>query len=324
MHGARQFLQALAWAVLGLSSCLTARAQEFPARPVHVLVGFAAGGTTDILARLVGERLSQMWQQTVVVENRPGAGGLIAMEALARAPATGYTVGVLTFNHVVAQELLAKPSFSIESDLVPVVGLARQGNVLVVHPSVPARNTTELIAYLKSSPGKVSYASGGNGSPAHVAAELFKLMTGVDMAHVPYKGGAPALQDVAAGHVALMFAATPPALPLIKGGKLRALAVTSDTRMVQLPELPTLAESGISYDVRDWQGLVLPAGTPAAIVSKLNADVRKILESPEVQARITSLGGEAASGTPSDFNTYIKGETLKWRKVVREARISGN
>lgn len=324
MSGARRLFFSVAWAILGLSQCFTAWAQEFPSKPVHVLVGFAAGGPTDILARIVGERLSQMWQQPVVIENRPGAGGIIAMEAVARAPATGYTVGVLTLNHVVAQELLAKPPFTIASDLVPVVGIARQGNVLVVNPSIPAKTTVELITYLKSQPGKVSYASGGNGSPAHVAGELFKLMAGVDMTHVPYKGAAPALQDVAAGHVALMFAAAPPALPLVKGGKLRALAVTSDTRMAQMPDLPTLAEVGIAYDVRDWQGLVVPLGTPAPIVSKLNADVRKILDSPDVQARITSLGGEAAGSTPSDFAAHIKGETMKWRKVVKEAKISSN
>ncbi|HEX9718465.1 MAG TPA: tripartite tricarboxylate transporter substrate binding protein [Ramlibacter sp.] len=324
MSRTRRFLLAVAWGILGLSHGVAAWAQEFPSKPVHVLVGFAAGGPTDILARLVGERLSQMWQQPVVVENRAGAGGMIALEAVTRAPADGYTVGVLNLNHVVAQELLAKPSFSIEKDLVPVIGLARQGNVLVVNPSIPARNTAELISYVKSMPGKVSYASGGNGSPAHLAGELFKLTAGVDMTHVPYKGAAPGLQDVAAGHVALMFAAAPPALQLIKAGKLRALAVTSDTRMAQFPDLPTLAESGIAVDVRDWQGLVVPAGTPGAIVSKLNADVLKVLGSPDFRARVLSLGGEVAGGTPADFAAQIRSETLKWRKVVKEAKISGN
>jgi tripartite-type tricarboxylate transporter receptor subunit TctC len=324
MSRTRRFLLAVAWGILGLSHGVAAWAQEFPSKPVHVLVGFAAGGPTDILARLVGERLSQTWQQPVVVENRAGAGGMIALEAVTRAPADGYTVGVLNLNHVVAQELLAKPSFSIEKDLVPVIGLARQGNVLVVNPSIPARNTAELISYVKSMPGKVSYASGGNGSPAHLAGELFKLTAGVDMTHVPYKGAAPGLQDVAAGHVALMFAAAPPALQLIKAGKLRALAVTSDTRMAQFPDLPTLAESGIAVDVRDWQGLVVPAGTPGAIVSKLNADVLKVLGSPDFQARVLSLGGEVAGGTPADFAAQIRSETLKWRKVVKEAKISGN
>jgi tripartite-type tricarboxylate transporter receptor subunit TctC len=323
MSVSRRVLLAMAWGILSLSHGL-AWAQEFPSKPVHVLVGFAAGGPTDILARLVGERLSQIWQQPVVVENHAGAGGMIALEAVTRAPADGYTVGVLNLNHVVAQELLAKPPFNIEKDLVPVIGLARQGNVLVVNPSIPARTTAELISYIKSMPGAVSYASGGNGSPAHLAGELFKIMAGVDMTHVPYKGAAPGLQDVVAGHVTLMFAAAPPALPLIKAGQLRALAVTSDTRMAQLPDLPTLAESGIAYDVRDWQGLVVPAGTPAPIVSKLNSDVLKVLNSPGFQARVVSLGGEVAGGTPADFAAHIRSETIKWRKVVKEAKISGN
>lgn len=323
MNRARRFLVAVAFGLLGPLHGGVAWAQEFPARPVHVLVGFAAGGPTDILARLLGERLTQMWQQPVVVENRAGAGGMIALEAVVRAPADGYTVGVLNLNHVVAQELLAKPSFNIEKDLTAVIGLARQGNVLVVNPSIPARTTAELILYIKSMPGKLSYASGGNGSPAHLAAELFKLTAGVDMTHVPYKGAAPGLQDVAAGHVTLMFAAAPPALPLLKANKLRAIAVTSAARMAQLPDLPTLAESGIALDVRDWQGLVVPAGTPGPIVSKLNADLLKVLSSPEFQARVLSLGGEVAGGKPADFASHIQSETLKWRKVVKEAKISG-
>lgn len=324
MSLARRFLAAAALGLCAMSQGVAVWAQEFPAKPVHVLVGFAAGGPTDILARLVAERLSAMWQQPVVVENRAGAGGMIALEAVTRAPADGYTVGVLNLNHVVAQELLAKPAFNIEKDLVPVIGLARQGNVLVVNPSIPARNTAELIAYVKSMPGKVSYASGGNGSPAHLAGELFKLTAGVDMTHVAYKGAAPGLQDVAAGHVALMFAAAPPSLPLVKAGKLRALAVTSDTRMAQFPDLPTLAESGIALDVRDWQGLVVPAGTPASVVGKLNADVAKVLASPGFQERVASLGGEVAGGTIAEFTAHIRNETTKWRKVVRQARISAN
>lgn len=324
MRSVRRFFVAAVLGFLSLSHGLGAWAQEFPAKPVHVLVGFAAGGPTDILARLVGERLSQAWQQPVVVENRAGAGGMIALEAVTRAPADGYTVGVLNLNHIVAQELLAKPAFAIEKDLIPIVGLARQGNVLVVNPSIPARNTAELISYIKSNPGKVSYASGGNGSPAHLAGELFKLTAGVEMTHIAYKGAAPGLQDVAAGHVALMFAAAPPALTLVKAGKLRALAVTSGTRMAQFPDLPTLAESGIAMDVRDWQGLVVPAGTPEAIVAKLNADALKVLNSPAFQERVAALGGEVAGGTAAGFAAHIRDETAKWRKVVRQARITAN
>lgn len=314
--------------VLRALACLllagAAHAQGYPSRPVHLIVGFAAGGPSDLLARLLGERLAQQWQQPVVVENRPGAGGMIALEALTRAPADGHTLGMLNFNHVVARELLAKPPLDIEKDLVPITGLARQGNVLVVHPAVPAKTVAELITYIKSQPGKTAYASGGNGSPAHLAGELFKLTTGADMAHVAYKGAAPGLQDVVAGHVALMFAAAPAAMPLIKAGKVRALGVTSSTRMAQLPELPALAETGFSYDVRDWQGLVAPAGTPTAIAAKINADVSLALQTPAIQARIQELGGEVAGSSAADFAAFVRDETLKWRRVVTQARITSN
>lgn len=324
MQRSRRSILAAACGVLAAGHHALARAQDYPTRPAHFIVGFAAGGPTDILARLLAERLSQAWQRPVVVENRPGAGGMIALSAVLQAPADGHTVGVLNLNHVVAQELQAKPAFDIAKDLVPVTGLARQGNVLVVNPSVPARTTADLIAHIKSQPGKINYASGGNGSPAHLAGELFKLTAGVDMSHVAYKGAAPALQDVIAGHVTLMFAAAPPALPMISSGKLRALAVTSDTRMTQFPDLPTLAEAGIAMDVRDWQGLVLPAGASASIVAKLQADVQQVLGAPAFRERVVALGGEVMAGTAADFAAHIRSETAKWRKVVKDARITAN
>lgn len=320
----RRLILSSMWATLGLCHGFSAFAQEFPLKPVRIVVGFAAGGPTDILARMLGEGLSQQWQQPVVIENRAGAGGMIALESVMRAPADGYTLGVLNLNHVVARELLAKPLFDIEKDLVPISGIARQGNVLVVNPAIPAKTSEELIAYIKSRPGKISYASGGNGSPAHLAGELFKILAGVDMTHVAYKGAAPGLQDVAAGHVSLMFAATPPALPLINAGKLRALAVTSNARMVQFPDLPALSETGISFDVRDWQGLVVPAGTPPSIIAKLHTDVLKVLHAPSFQSRVNSFGGEVSSGSAADFAAFIRAETIKWRKVVQEARIAIN
>ena len=299
-------------------------AQDYPAKNVHLLVGFAAGGPTDVLARLVGQKLSEKWQQPVVVENKTGASGTIQLDALAKSAPDGYTLGILNLNHVIAGEMLKKLSFSIQKDFAPIIAIARQGNVLVIHPDIPAKNAAELIAYLKGRPGQVNYASGGNGSPAHVAGELFKLMAGVDMVHVPYKGAAPALQDVVAGHVKVMFAAAPPALPLVKAGKLRALAVTSDTRAPSLPDLPTLAESGINYDVRDWQGLVAPAKLSPALAAKINADVRAVLALPEVKERIAALGAEPVGGTPAEFAAYIARETGKWRSVVQQARISAD
>lgn len=323
MQGSRRSFLAAACS-LALGHTAVAIAQDYPSKPVHLIVGFAAGGPTDILARLLAERLSHAWQQPVVVDNRAGAGGMIALASVVRAPADGYTVGVLNLNHIVAQELLAKPAFDIAKDLVPVTGIARQGNVLVVNPSVPARSVTELVSYIKSQAGKINYASGGNGSPAHLAGELFKLTAAVDMTHVAYKGAAPGLQDVVAGHVTLMFAAAPPAVELLKAGKLRALAVTSDSRMSQFPDLPTLIESGIAFDVHDWQGLVLPTGSSPAVVAKLNRDVVKILDAPAFRERVADLGGEVSGGTPADFAALIRSETIKWRKVVKEARITAN
>ena len=296
-------------------------AQEFPSRPVRILVGQTAGGGTDILARVLADKLGQMWHQSVIVENRAGASGAIAMDVVAKAPPDGYTLGMLIFNHVVLEELLKSPPYLIATDLTPLISLSRQSNILVVNPSLPANNVTELVTYLKANPGKISYASGGAGSPAHVAAELFKLQTGVDMVHVPYKGAAPAVQDLMGGQVQVMFAASPSALPQVRAGKLRALAVTSDTRSAQTPDIPSLAESGIQYDVRDWQGVVGPAGMAPSLVAKINADVQTILDSPEVKARISSLGGEVAGGPPSRFADQLRSETQKWKRVVDEANL---
>ncbi len=308
-------------ACLGLG-LVPATAQEFPTKPVRILVGAAPGGGTDLIARLVGDKLSQMWRQPVLVENRAGASGSIAMDAVAKSAPDAYTLGMLILAHVVYEELAKTPPYTIARDLTPLISIARQSNVLVVHPALPVANARELITYLKANPGKVSYASAGPGSPAHLAAELFKLQAGVDMLHVPYKGAAPAIQDVMAGTVQVMFAAAPSALPLLPGGKVRALAVTSDTRSAQSPDIPSLSESGIQYDVRDWQGLVGPAGLPAPIVARINADMQKVLEMPDVKARIASLGGEIASGLPARFEAQLRSETDKWKRVVRDAKLT--
>ncbi len=299
-----------------------ALAQEFPTRPVRILVGAAPGGGTDIIARLVGDKLTQMWHQPVIVENRAGASGSIAMDAVAKSVPDGYTLGMLILAHVVFEELFKTPPYTIARDLTPIISIARQSNVLVVNPALPVANVKELVAYLKANPGKVSYASAGAGSPAHLAAELFKLQAGVDMVHVPYKGAAPAIQDVMGGSVQVMFAAAPSALPLLASGKVRALAVTSDTRSAQSPDIPSLSESGIQYDVRDWQGLVGPAGAPAALVERINADMQKVLEMPDVKARIAALGGEIAGGPPARFDAQLRRETEKWKRVVRDAKLT--
>jgi tripartite-type tricarboxylate transporter receptor subunit TctC len=299
-----------------------AGAQPYPSKPVHVLVGFAAGGSGDTLARMFGDKLAQLWGQPVIVENRIGASGTIALEAVAKAAPDGYTLGMLNFAHVVAGELL-KLTYRIE-DLTPIAGLAQQANVLVLNPSLPPTNVADLIQYLKKRPLGLSFASGGSGSPGHVAGELFMQKTGVEMVHVPYKGGPPALQDVVAGHVGVMFAPAPPALALLQAGKLRAVAVTSNTRSSFLPDLPTLAESGIDYDVRDWHGLVGPPGMPNELASKISGDVLKVLNMPEIRRRIASMTGEPLPGTAGDFARLVSGETVKWRAVVKQAKISAN
>jgi len=318
----RSYISFIAAAIIA-SVTFGAAAQDFPTKPVHIMVGFAAGGTGDTLARMLGEKLSQIWGQPVIVENRIGASGTIALEAVARAAPDGYTLGMLNFAHVVAAELIKLP-FKIDTDFAPIAGIAQQANILVVNPSLPINSVPQLIEYAKARPGQLSFASGGTGSPGHVAGELFKQMTGVDMIHVPYKGGPPALQDVVAGHVALMFAPAPPALALIKGGRLRPLAVTSGTRSAAMPDLPTLASSGFDYDVRDWHGLVGPAGMAPALVSKINSDVGKVLAMPDIKDRILAMTGDLLTGSPADFNRLIAGETTKWGTVVKQAKISSN
>ena len=322
MSRLQKLLPGVALALTACACAVPALAQDFPARRVRFLIGQPPGGGSDVLARLLGDRLAQIWRQPVVVESLPGASGSIAMNAVIKAAPDGHTLGLLNFNNVVFEALAKNPPYALEKDVTPIISVARQSNVLVVSPAVPAGNVTELLAYIRANPGKVSFASGGAGSPAHLAGELFKLQTGVDMVHVPYKGAGPAVQDVLAGNVTLMFAAAPAALPLVRAGRMRALAVTSDTRSAQTPEIPSLAESGIQFDVRDFQGIVGPAGMPAALLARINADLQQVLEVADVRARIAALGGEITGGTPARFAGQIRDEAAKWKRVVREAKLS--
>ena len=322
MSRLQKLLPGVALALTACACAVPALAQDFPARRVRFLIGQPPGGGSDVLARLLGDRLAQIWRQPVVVESLPGASGSIAMNTLIKAAPDGHTLGLLNFNNVVFEALAKNPPYALEKDVTPIISVARQSNVLVVSPAVPAGNVTELLAYIRANPGKVSFASGGAGSPAHLAGELFKLQTGVDMVHVPYKGAGPAVQDVLAGNVTLMFAAAPAALPLVRAGRMRALAVTSDTRSAQTPEIPSLAESGIQFDVRDFQGIVGPAGMPAALLARINADLQQVLEVADVRARIAALGGETTGGTPTRFAGQIRDEAAKWKRVVREAKLS--
>jgi tripartite-type tricarboxylate transporter receptor subunit TctC len=293
----------------------------FPDKPVRFVIGFTPGGPSDILARAVGQKLNERWSQQVVVENRPGAGGNIAAEVVAKSAADGHTWllgnnSILATNHALYRKLAYDPV----KDFAPVALVAVQPNILVVHPEVKANSLMELIALAKQSPGKLNYASSGAGAAAHLAGELFKAMAGVDLVHVPYKGAQPALTDVVAGQVQLMFATSASAIPYIKNGRLRALAVTTARRSPSVPELPTIAEAGLpGFEATTWHGVVVPAATPAALVQRLNQDINAVLKEKDLNERLAGLGAEVLTGTPRDFADYIAREIPKWTKVVKDS-----
>ncbi|MEO8675947.1 MAG: tripartite tricarboxylate transporter substrate binding protein [Casimicrobiaceae bacterium] len=307
-------------ALLALAA-IVASAQTYPAKPIRLVVPFPPGGATDILARDVAQKLTEAWGQQVIVDNRPGAGGNIGSELVAKAAPDGYTLEMGTVGtHAINASLYAKMPYDHVKDFAPVILVAGVPNVLVVNPALPANSVAELIAYAKANPGKLNFASSGNGTSIHLSGELFKFMAGVQMTHVPYKGSAPALQDLLGGQVQLMFDNLPPSLPQIKAGKLRALAVTSLTRAPALPDVPTMAEAGLpGFEASSWFGVLAPAGTPPAIVTKLNAEIAKWLATPEAKERLSKQGANAAGGTPEDFAKHIAAETAKWAKVVKDS-----
>jgi tripartite-type tricarboxylate transporter receptor subunit TctC len=285
------------------------------------VVPFPPGGATDILARDVAQKLTEAWGQSVVVDNRPGAGGNIGSELVAKAPPDGYTLLMGTVGtHAINASLYAKMPYDHIRDFAPVILVAGVPNVLVVNPALPVNTVAELIAYAKANPGKLNFASSGNGTSIHLSGELFKVMAGVQMTHVPYKGSAPAVADLISGQVQLMFDNLPPSLPQIKAGKLRALAVTSSTRAPALPDVPTMAEAGLpGFEASSWFGVLAPAGTPPAIVAKLNAEIARWLATPEAKERLSKQGADAAGGSPEDFVKHIAAETTKWAKVVKDS-----
>jgi tripartite-type tricarboxylate transporter receptor subunit TctC len=294
-------------------------AANYPTKPVRLVVPFPAGGTTDILARAVAQKLSEAWGQQVIVDNRPGAGGNIGSDLVAKSKPDGYTLLMGTVGtHAINPSLYKNMPYDHVKDFVPVILVAGVPNVLVVNPSLPVHSVPELIAYAKANPGKLNFASSGNGTSIHLSGELFKAMTGVEMTHVPYKGSAPALTDLIGGQVQLMFDNLPSSLPFIKAGKLRALAVTSGARAAALPDLPTLAESGLpGFEASSWFGVLAPAGTPRDIVAKLNGAIAGWLASPEAKEKLLAQGAIAAGGAPEDFARHIGAETSKWAKVVK-------
>ena len=306
-------------AAIAVAASSAAQAPAYPTKPIRLVVPFPPGGATDIIARAVAQKLSETWNQSIVVDNRPGAGGNIGTELVAKAAPDGYTLEMGTVGtHAINGSLYAKIPFDHVKDFAPIILVAGVPNVLVVNAALPVNSVQELIAYGKANPGKLNFASSGNGTSTHLSGELFKVMTGVQMTHVPYKGSAPALQDLLAGQVQLMFDNLPPSLPQIKAGKLRALAVTSATRAPALPDVPTVAESGLAgFEASSWFGLLAPTGTPPAIIAKINEEVVKWLASPEGKEKLAAIGANPAGGPPEDFARHIQAETAKWAKVVK-------
>jgi tripartite-type tricarboxylate transporter receptor subunit TctC len=292
-------------------------ARAYPSRPVRVIVGFAPGGATDIMARLVGQWLSERLGQQFVIDNRPGAGGNIAAEAVVRAPADGYTLLQCGVPNAINTTLYDRLNFNFIRDIAPVAGIIRGTYVMVVNPSVPTKTVSEFIAYAKANPGRISFGSAGIGSPNHVAGELFNIMAGVNLMHVPYRGIAPALNDLLGGQVQVAFAFMPSSIEFIRAGKLRALAVTTATRSEVLPDVPTVGEFVPGYEASAWYGLGAPKATPAEIIDKLNKEINAALADPKMKARLADLGGTALLGLPVDFGKLIAEETEKWGKVVK-------
>ena len=301
---------------------ISASAADYPTRQPHIIVGYPPGGSTDIVARLIANWLSTRLGQTFIVENRAGAGNNLGTEAVVRAKPDGYTLLLVNPANTINASLYKHLNFNFLNDIDPVANVVRVPNIMEVNPEVPAKTVAEFIAYAKEHPGKINMASSGNGTSIHLSGELFMMMTGVKMTHVPYKGSAPALVDLLANQVQVMFDNLPSSIGHLKAGKLRPLAVTTDQRSPELPEVPTVAETVSGYEAAAFFGFGVPHGTPKEIVELLNNEINLALKDPDIQARIKDIGGIPAPGTPEDFGTFLKNETSKWEKVVRTANVS--
>src|SRR5262245_20396445 len=319
--GRRNVLRLAAGAAALPAVSRVARAQAYPARPVRIIVGFPAGGPADILARLMGQWLSERLRQPFVIENRPGAAGNIGTEAVVKAPPDGYTLLLAASANAINATTYDKLNFNFIRDIAPVATISRYPFVMVVHPSMPAKTVPEFIAYAKANPGKINMASGGIGGATHVFGELFKMMTGVDIVHVPYRGQAPALADLLAGQVHVMFPNIVAAIEYIKTGRLHALAVTSATRSAALPEIPTVGEFVPGYEASGWSGFCSPKSTPTEVIDKLNREINTALADLKIKAQLIELGGEPMPMSPGAFGNLIADETEKWAKVIRAANI---
>jgi tripartite-type tricarboxylate transporter receptor subunit TctC len=317
----RRFLHLAAGAAaLPFAPSIT-RAQAYPSRPVRLVVGFPPGGPTDIAARPMGQWLSERLGQQFVIENRPGAGSNIGTEAVVRAPPDGYTLLLAYSSNAINATLYDRLNFNFIRDIAPVASISRETTVMVVNPSFPAKTVPEFVAYAKANSGKINFASGGNGTPPHVVGELFKMMAGVNLIHVPYRGGAPAVTDLLGGQVQVMFASPSISIEHVRAGKLRALAVTTATRSGALPDVPTVGDFLSGFEASVWLGIGAPKNTPAEIIDKLNKEINAGLAEPKIRARFADLGSTVLPGSPSDFGKLIADETEKWGKVIRAANI---
>jgi tripartite-type tricarboxylate transporter receptor subunit TctC len=308
-----------AFTLVGISNAF---AVDYPTRPVRWVVPYTPGGGTDITARIMGQWLSERLGQQFIIENKAGAGNNIGTEAVVTAPPDGYTLLLVNPANAINATLYRKLSFNFLRDIAPVAGIMRVPNVMEVNPEVPAKTVAEFIAYAKANPGKINWATSGNGTSVHLSGELFKMMTGVDLTHIPYKGSAPALTDMIAGTVQVIFDNMPPSLPHIRAGKLRALAVTTNIRSDALPDVPTVAETVPGYEASAFYGMGVPKGTPPEIVDKLNKEVNAGLADPKIKARLAELGGMLTPGTPAEFGKLVADETDKWAKVIKTGGVA--
>lgn len=318
----KRFAFICAAVVMAVTSPLAA-GQAFPSKPIRIVVPSAPGDGSDLIARAIGQKLTEAWGQPVVVDNRLGAGGRIGSEVAAKAAPDGYTwIMANAGSHGINQAIYTNLPFDVERDFAPITQIMRAPNVLVVSPSVGVDTIQQFIALLKKNPGKFSYGSGGNGSSAHMSAELFKMMAGVDLVHVPYKGATPALTDLIAGQIAMFLGNLPPAIPFIHNGQVKALAVTSLKRSPQLPNVPTLDEAGLTgFETIAWFGLLAPAGTPKDIIEKTRAEIARIVALPDIRERIVALGGEPVANRPEEFAAIIHNDVVKWKKVAAAAHV---
>lgn len=307
--------------------CAPAQSQQaqvtsYPSKPIRILVGFAPGGGSDILARLIGQKVSERWGQAVVVDNRPGAGGTIALDLAAKASPDGYTLLVISGSQITNATLVTKVPFDIRTTYSPITQLTSQPYVLLVHPSVPAKSVRELVAHAKANPGKLNYASSGTGSSAHLGMELFDALAHVKMVHIPYKGSGQALVDLIGGQVQLLLASAISAVPNMKSGKVRALGVTSGKRSRNMPDLPTIAEAGVpGYESTIWLGMMAPAGTPKPVIDKLNSEINALMSKPDLIAAWDKQGAVPMKMTPKEFDDFLRKDIEKWAKVVKTANI---